>query len=143
MLEQLNRLRNLPDDEIDFSDIPPTTPDFWRRATQRKALERVAIASAPLLASRRLVLIEGKERTEVRVDIGPLKDHTSSTSCHVHIEGTDGSMDQDIYGVDGVQALQLALKFAGSTLDRLGKSWEYLEEQGHGFETLLDLKPAS
>lgn len=136
MLEQLKRLRDMPDEEIDFSDIPPTTPEFWRRARQRKALERVSIASSPLIASRQLILVNGSERETIRVDIGPLRDHVSYTGCHVHIEGVDGELHQDVFGVDGIQALQLALKFAGSELERIGNSWEFLDEQGHGFDTL-------
>jgi uncharacterized protein (DUF4415 family) len=33
-LTELKALSALPDDDIDFSDIPPLTDDFWRNAVQ-------------------------------------------------------------------------------------------------------------
>lgn len=35
------RLRNMTDDDIDYSDIPPTTPEFWANAVIRKGLKPV------------------------------------------------------------------------------------------------------
>ncbi len=37
----IERLRNMTDDEIDFSDIPRTTPEFWARGVVRKGLKPV------------------------------------------------------------------------------------------------------
>lgn len=35
----IERLRNMTDDEIDFSDIPRTTPEMWAKAVVRKGLK--------------------------------------------------------------------------------------------------------
>lgn len=37
----IERLRAMTDDEIDFSDIPRTTPEFWARGVVRKGLKPV------------------------------------------------------------------------------------------------------
>ena len=37
----IERLRNMTDDEIDFSDIPRTTPEFWANGIVRKGLQPV------------------------------------------------------------------------------------------------------
>ncbi len=37
----IERLRNMTDDEIDFSDIPRTTPEFWANGIVRKGLKPV------------------------------------------------------------------------------------------------------
>ncbi len=37
----IERLRNMKDDEIDFSDIPRTKPEFWAKAVVRKGLKPV------------------------------------------------------------------------------------------------------
>lgn len=37
----IDRLRNMTDDEIDFSDIPRTTPEFWANGIVRKGLKPV------------------------------------------------------------------------------------------------------
>jgi uncharacterized protein (DUF4415 family) len=37
----IERLRAMKDEEIDFSDIPRTTPEFWAKAVVRKGLKPV------------------------------------------------------------------------------------------------------
>lgn len=37
----IERLKNMTDDEIDFSDIPRTTPEFWANGIVRKGLKPV------------------------------------------------------------------------------------------------------
>lgn len=34
--EELARLAEMPDEDIDFSDIPPLTEDFWKNAVRGK-----------------------------------------------------------------------------------------------------------
>ena len=34
-------LRNMKDEDIDFSDIPRTTPEFWAKAVLRKGLKPI------------------------------------------------------------------------------------------------------
>lgn len=35
----IERLRNMTDDEIDFSDIPRTTPEMWAKGVVRKGFK--------------------------------------------------------------------------------------------------------
>lgn len=35
----IKRLREMKDEDIDFSDIPRTTPEFWAKAVVRKGLK--------------------------------------------------------------------------------------------------------
>lgn len=37
----IGRLRKMKDEDIDFSDIPRTTPEFWAKAVVRKGLKPV------------------------------------------------------------------------------------------------------
>ena len=37
----IERLRNMKDEDIDFSDIPQTTPEFWDNGVVRKNLKVV------------------------------------------------------------------------------------------------------
>jgi len=37
----IKRLKSMTDDEIDFSDIPRTTPEFWATGIVRKGLKPV------------------------------------------------------------------------------------------------------
>lgn len=37
----IERLRKMKDEDIDFSDIPRTTPEFWANAMVRKGLKPV------------------------------------------------------------------------------------------------------
>ena len=139
---QIERLRNQSDDEIDFSDIPHAPTGSWHAARQRRALQTQAEAP-PLLMRRQLTLVEGDLRKVVDVEIGPILTNVADASCHVRILGPDGEVNYDIYGVDGVQAVQLALRFTGSELDRLGgDGWEFSSEHGHGFDRLSDLRTA-
>lgn len=38
----IGRLENMKDEDIDFSDIPKTTPEFWARAVVRKGLKPIS-----------------------------------------------------------------------------------------------------
>lgn len=35
----IERLKTMTDDEIDYSDIPPTTPEFWAKGVVRHGLK--------------------------------------------------------------------------------------------------------
>lgn len=34
--EELQRIKNIRDEDIDYSDIPPTTPEDWKKAVRGK-----------------------------------------------------------------------------------------------------------
>lgn len=139
---QIDSLQTMSDEAIDFSDIAPAPAGSWHSAGQRRGLSTQADV-APFLVRRQLTLVEGERRKHVDVEIGPLQTHDAEASCHIRIIGLDREMNYDIYGVDGVQAVQLALRFAGSELDRLGGDrWESSSEHGHGFDRISDLRTA-
>jgi hypothetical protein len=94
------------------------------------------------IASRTLLLrIDGQEE-KVTVEIGPLQKNETDASCHVRIAGSESELHHDIYGIDAIQALQLALKIVGSELNRVADEQAYLiegtNEPGHGFEDMLN-----
>ena len=72
-------------------------------------------------ASRKLILVRDGKEHKVLVEIGPISPVGQNASCHVRIAGEEQEFNQDIYGVDGIQATQLAMTFAGSTLDRIAE----------------------
>lgn len=53
----IERLRNMTDDEIDFSDIPRTTPEMWARGVVRKGVK-------PVVSKRQLTLRLDEEIVE-------------------------------------------------------------------------------
>ena len=93
-----------------------------------------------VIASRHLVLEQGGKLEDIFVELGPLEDRNGATACHVRIAGEQSELVYDIYGLDAIQALQLALKFAGSELNRIADELSYSiaasKEPGHGFETI-------
>ncbi|SEG60924.1 hypothetical protein SAMN05421819_3764 [Bryocella elongata] len=142
-LQQLETLRHRPDSEIDFSDIPKTTDAQWQHAIRLRSLVRSGTSQSQPLVRRTLTLLQPPANASVDVEIGPLKDEGADYSCHVRIAAPDKELNFDIHGVDGVQALQLALRFTGSELDRIGGDrWLYHQERGHGFDRLNELKSA-
>ncbi len=141
-LQQIAKLRTMPDENIDFSDIAPVPEGLWKRASDVRVLATQA-SLPPFLVRRQLTLVQGEERKHVDVEIGPLRTHAAQAICHVRIVVPGEEMNYDIQGVDGVQAVQLAIQFAGSELDRLGgDQWEFSSEHGHGFGR-FDLRTAS
>ncbi len=142
-LEQVRKLRSMSDESIDFSDIPSAATGPWQRASERMAVASRA-GEPQFLVRRQLTLVEGEVRKSVDVEIGPLRTYASDASCHVRIAGPDQEMNYEIFGVDGVQAVQLALRFSGSELDRLGgDQWGFSKEHGHGFDRISSLQTAS
>ena len=139
-LRQIDVLRTMPEESIDFSDIPLVPGGPWHRYSDRQAWV-ARVIEPQFLVRRKLVLVRGDARKIVDVEIGPVRTHATDVSCHVRIVGPDQERNYDIYGVDGVQAVQLALRFAGSELDRLGGDhWEFSSEHGHGFDRFTDVQ---
>ena len=98
-------------------------------------------ANPNAIASRALILrLDGHEEV-VQVEIGPLQKIDAAVACQIRIAGDDSEINQPIYGIDSIQALQLALKFIGSELDRVADEQCYFiqgsDEPGHGFESFL------
>lgn len=52
----LERLRNMKDEDIDFSDIPKTTPEMFRNAVVRRGAKSISANSQETLAVDRDVI---------------------------------------------------------------------------------------
>lgn len=99
-----------------------------------------------VFAERRLRLQSGNEVEEILVQFGPVVRQEGSAFCRYTVSGADGSLTRDIWGVDDVQAVELAMKMAGSDLDWLADGGTYSftdgseSETGHGLPT-FDIPP--
>jgi hypothetical protein len=93
------------------------------------------------IASRTLLLRQNGLEAVVRVEMGPIEKKDDAFACHIRIGGNESELNHDIYGIDSIQALQLALKIAGSELNRVAEEQSYFiegsSEPGHGFEDIL------
>jgi hypothetical protein len=94
-----------------------------------------------VFAERRLRRRADAEVEEILVQFGPVVRQDGSAFCRYTVSGADGNLTRDIWGVDGVQAVELAFKMAGSDLDRLADGGKYSivdtsdGETGHGLPT--------
>jgi uncharacterized protein (DUF4415 family) len=59
----IEALRNMKDDDIDYSGIPPTTPEFWANGIVRKGLK-------PVLKKQQVTLRIDKDVIEFFKDQG-------------------------------------------------------------------------
>jgi hypothetical protein len=95
-----------------------------------------------VFAERRLRRRSDNEVEDILVQFGPVIRQDGSAFCRYAVSGADGSLTRDIWGVDDVQAVELAFKMAGSDLDRLAGGGKYSivdtsdGETGHGLPAL-------
>lgn len=95
-----------------------------------------------VFAERRLRLRSESECEDILVQFGPVIRQDSAAFCRYTLSGSDGAITRDIWGIDDVQAVQLAMAMAGSDLDRLSDGGKYSiaedlgNETGHGLPTL-------
>lgn len=91
-----------------------------------------------VFAERRLRRRSDSETEDMLVRFGPVVRQDGAAFCRYTLSGRDGSLTRDIWGVDDVQAVELAIKMAGSDLDRLADGGRYSivdtsdGEAGHG-----------
>lgn len=78
-----------------------------------------------VFAERRLRLRTGNEVAEILVQFGPVIRQDGAAFCRYTVSGDDGNLSRDIWGVDDVQAVELAMKMAGSDLDRIADGGKY------------------
>ena len=96
-----------------------------------------------VFAERRLRLRAGDDIEEILVQFGPVTRQDGAAFCRYKVSGADGNLTRDIWGVDDVQAVELALKMAGSDLDRIADGGEYSiadtadGEAGHGMPSFI------
>ena len=95
-----------------------------------------------VFAERRLRRRSETESEDILVQFGPVIRQDDAAFCRYTLTGADGELTRDIWGVDDVQAIQLAMAMAGADLDRLADGGRYRiigdsnGEGGHGFPTL-------
>ena len=89
-----------------------------------------------IIAERRMTLNTGPgNTTEVKVALSrPMKSaNEAEYACSVQILGLGDEKTRSIYGVDSMQALQLALRFASQMLEDHRKNLRWLGNEDIGF----------
>ncbi len=98
---------------------------------------------AEIFAERRLYLRSANLTRNILVQLGPVTRTEDAASCRYQLTGFDQPISREIWGLDDIQAVQLALASVGAELDRLGGEGKYgIEndsdgEVGHGFQSLI------
>jgi hypothetical protein len=89
-----------------------------------------------IVATRRLCVVDDGKRKEVEVLLGmPRKlQGGEDYACPVLIKGLGNERIRSIVGVDGFQAIQLAIKFIGVELNAHGKTGKHIQWEGSGKE---------
>lgn len=108
-------------------------------------MESNATIQSGIFAERRLRLHRAEGLEEILVQFGPIVRQDGSAFCRYTLSSRIDSITREIWGVDDVQALELAMKMAGTDLDLYGKGGKYSidgdgsdkedgsdEETGHG-----------
>jgi hypothetical protein len=100
-------------------------------------LERSSKASGPIIAER-VFELEGRPRA-VRVRIGKPRRAPKSGDhwCTFEISGLPEVMRFKVWGIDSLQALQLAMRAAGELLREEGHALTWCGEQELGFPRTL------
>jgi hypothetical protein len=68
-----------------------------------------------VFAERRLRRGSDTETEDILLQFGPVIRQDGAAFCRYTVSGVDGSLTRDIWGIDGVQAVQLAMAMAGLT----------------------------
>ena len=72
--------------------------------------------SFPIIAERVFEMVEEGQQAELRLRLGAPKNTGKNFACPVQISGIQSDRVFEIAGADSLQALQLALRFAGILL---------------------------
>ncbi|MGH9482081.1 MAG: DUF6968 family protein [Terriglobales bacterium] len=95
-----------------------------------------------VFAERRLRLRLSDAIRAIAVQLGPVVRKDGGAFCCYALTGFDRAISREIWGLDDVQAIQLAFVSIGADLDRLGGDGRYSVEGdsdgevGHGFPPL-------
>ena len=97
------------------------------------------------VAARRVFQKPGKQKRPVTLTIGvPQPVPGSDWGCVVKITGLNRQLSRPrlVFGIDGLQALYLAMQFASATLETSGYRLEWLGQEGDlGFPRFLPNLP--
>jgi hypothetical protein len=94
-----------------------------------------------IFAERRLRRRSDDEVEDMLVQFGPVIRQDGASFCRYTVSGATDSLTRDIWGIDDVQAVELAMRMAGADLDRLAHGGKYSisgtsdGETGHGLPT--------
>lgn len=92
-----------------------------------------------IFAERRLYLRSADRDQEILVQFGPVIRQDGAAFCRFTVLGADESITREIWGVDDVQAVELAMKIAGSELDLIADGGRFAivgtpdSDEGHAF----------
>lgn len=98
--------------------------------------------TAGVFAERCLQLRSTDGTKDILVQLGPIIRKDGAAFCRYKLTGFNEEISREIWGVDDIQAMQLALAMAGSDLNRLGGDGKFSiegdpnREAGHGFPIL-------
>ncbi len=116
-------------------------------ANTRKKTAEKAPRTIARVAARRVFRKLGKQSGPVTLTIGvPQRVPGSDWACLVQITGLDvyAKRPQFIFGVDGAQALILAIQYSGAVLETCGYQLEWLgQTEDLGFPQFLPYLPTS
>ena len=95
-----------------------------------------------VFAERRLRRRSDIEVEDILVQFGPVIRQDGAAFCRYTLSGVDRAITRDIWGIDDVQAVQLAMAMAGAELDRLADGRYSVTddsdgETGHGLPALI------
>lgn len=92
-----------------------------------------------VVASRLLTCVIDAHRKEVQINLGEPYDANGGATCAYEIVIGDHSTIHEIVGIDGIQALQLALFMVGTSLRSMSEAsdWRWADGAGSGFPTTL------
>ncbi len=88
-----------------------------------------------IIAERRLTFGDGPTAKEVRVTVSKPVESADKADhyCQIQIIGVGDEKVRPIYGLDSMQALQLALRFISEQLANYKKELRWVENEDIGF----------
>ena len=94
-----------------------------------------------VIASRQLTCLIDGHRQEVEVNLGESFADNGAVTCQYEILVGSESTVLGVSGIDGVQAIQLALFMVGSSLSSMkhATDWRWANREGSGFPSALEL----
>jgi hypothetical protein len=96
-------------------------------------LERSTTASGPIVAERFFELDGRAKAVRVRVRKPRRDPKTGDYWCTFELSGLDEALDFKVWGVDSLQALQLAMRAAGELLREKGRGLTWCGDSDLGF----------
>ena len=91
-------------------------------------------AEFEVIAERELTLVSNEKQGSVTVSLGrPYREADGAYLCPFRVKGLGKELSREAGGVDGIQAMQLALVMIGAELSLYGESLRWGTSQSIGF----------